>query len=85
MGHIAEGGAGVGAAQLRKLLFADFLVPGAEPRQYMEVPSFERLTAVVGEYLADLNAGALVADATPRQAILPAQPDECPAMLCYRR
>ncbi len=59
MGHIAEGGAGVGAAQLRKLLFADFMVPGAEPRQYMEVPSFERLTAVVGEYLADLNAGGL--------------------------
>ncbi|EFJ49499.1 flagellar inner dynein arm heavy chain 11 [Volvox carteri f. nagariensis] len=48
----------VGAPQLRRLLFADFLIPGAEPRRYDEVMDFERLTAVVGEYLADLNAGS---------------------------
>ncbi|KAG2500939.1 hypothetical protein HYH03_000764 [Edaphochlamys debaryana] len=62
MGRLAEGqgggGAQVGAASLRRLLFADFLVPGAEPRRYVEVTDFERLTAVVGEYLGDLNAGS---------------------------
>ncbi|GFR40055.1 hypothetical protein Agub_g593 [Astrephomene gubernaculifera] len=57
-----EGGDGsraarVGAASLRRLMFADFLTPGAEPRRYEEVTDFERLTAVVGVYLGDLNAG----------------------------
>jgi dynein heavy chain len=51
-----------GAMCLRRLLFADFLVPGAEPRRYEEVTDFDRLTSVVSEYLADLNAGA----ASPR-------------------
>ncbi|KAG2427037.1 hypothetical protein HYH02_014682 [Chlamydomonas schloesseri] len=48
----------VGAASLRRLLFADFTVPGAEPRRYVEVTDFPRLTAVVTEYLNDLNAGS---------------------------
>ncbi|KXZ43278.1 hypothetical protein GPECTOR_96g744 [Gonium pectorale] len=54
-----EGGPGrVGAASLRRLLFADFLTPGAEPRLYVEVDDFGRLTSVVGDYLKDLNAGS---------------------------
>ncbi|GIL46228.1 hypothetical protein Vafri_3260 [Volvox africanus] len=57
-GQESGGSAPVGAANLRRLLFADFLIPGAEPRRYEEVTDFERLTAVVSEYLADLNAGS---------------------------
>lgn len=59
MSRLADEGAGgrVGAASLRRLLFADFTVPGAEPRRYVEVTDFVRLTAVVTEYLSELNAG----------------------------
>ncbi|GLC77190.1 hypothetical protein PLESTF_001896200 [Pleodorina starrii] len=57
-GHEHGSSAPIGAANLRRLLFADFLIPGAEPRRYEEVTDFERLTAVVSEYLADLNAGS---------------------------
>ncbi|PNH05107.1 Dynein heavy chain 7, axonemal [Tetrabaena socialis] len=48
----------VGAANLRRLLFADFMASGNEPRCYAEVTDFQRLTLVVGEYLSDLNAGS---------------------------
>ena len=41
---------------LRTLLFADFLIPGAEPMKYDEVPSVARLLAVIEEYLGDYNA-----------------------------
>ncbi|GFR45764.1 hypothetical protein Agub_g7181 [Astrephomene gubernaculifera] len=41
---------------LRSLIFADFMIPGADPRVYMEVKDQSALTRVVNEYLADFNA-----------------------------
>jgi dynein heavy chain len=52
------GSGGLGASQLRTLLWADFMVPGADPRKYDEVPVGPRLGEVVAEYLNDYNAGA---------------------------
>ncbi len=41
---------------LRTLMFADFLVPGADPRVYGEVKDQAAMQRVVMEYLADFNA-----------------------------
>jgi len=42
--------------EVRRLLFADFMVPGADPKIYTEVPDQEGLMNVVTEYLGDFNA-----------------------------
>lgn len=44
--------------ELRSLLFADFLQPGADPRAYVEATSSSDLVRVVEEYLADYNANS---------------------------
>jgi dynein heavy chain len=41
---------------LRSLIFADFMIPGADPRVYMEVRDQAGLQRVVTEYLSDFNA-----------------------------
>jgi len=38
------------------LIFADFMIPGADPRIYCEVEDRENLIPIVEEYLADFNA-----------------------------
>ena len=39
----------------QRLLYADFMVPGADPKQYEEVIDTERLTEVVKDYLGECN------------------------------
>ena len=41
---------------LNRLSFGDFMVPGADPRFYREVPDEEKFLNVVNDYLADHNA-----------------------------
>eukprot|EP00892_Ulva_mutabilis_P009854 jgi/Ulvmu1/7240/UM035_0027.1 len=41
---------------MRSLLFADFMVPGADPKLYRHVPDKEKLLQVAQEYLSDYNA-----------------------------
>nr|AML30859.1 axonemal inner arm dynein heavy chain 3 [Marsilea vestita] len=38
-----------------RLIFCDFLVPGAEPRIYEEVKDFQKLSQIVDQYLEDYN------------------------------
>ena len=52
----SDGDGSVDANELRKLMFGDFLVPGAEPRVYEEVTEYSVLHGVVSEYLGDFNA-----------------------------
>eukprot|EP00736_Rhodelphis_marinus_P007919 Rmarinus@m.2764 len=47
--------ANIGATQMRDLMFADFLVPGAEPRPYQEVKDFDMLNKIMKDYLDDYN------------------------------
>jgi hypothetical protein len=39
-----------------RLVFADFMVPGADPRVYGQVSDMGRLVKVVEEYLEDYNS-----------------------------
>lgn len=41
---------------LRGLMFADFMVPGADPKVYTEVKDHAAMARVVAEYLSDFNA-----------------------------
>ena len=52
----SDGDGSVDANELRKLMFGDFLVPGADPRVYEEVTEYSVLHGVVSEYLGDFNA-----------------------------
>ena len=52
----SDGDGSVDANELRKLMFGDFLVPGADPRVYEEVTEYSTLHGVVSEYLGDFNA-----------------------------
>lgn len=53
----------VGPAELRGLLFGDFMIPGAEPAKYDEITDLKRMTEVVTEYLTEFNAGKLMGTA----------------------
>ena len=52
----ADGNGFVDPHELRKLMFGDFLVPGADPRVYTEVTDYDALRSVISEYLGDFNA-----------------------------
>ena len=39
-----------------RLFFGDYMIPGADPRIYEEIPDLERLRTTVVEYLSDYNA-----------------------------
>ena len=38
-----------------RLMFADYLIPGADPRLYQQVTDMEQLSKVINEYLEDYN------------------------------
>ncbi len=57
LSQLASADGSVGSSELRGLLWADFLIPGAEPQRYDEVSSLTRLSTVVEEYLTEYNAG----------------------------
>jgi hypothetical protein len=38
--------------ELRRLMFGDFMIPGADPKVYGEITEYEKLFSVVTEYLA---------------------------------
>jgi dynein heavy chain len=46
----------VDPTELRKLMFGDFMVPGADPKVYAEIVAYDKLFSVVTDYLGDLNA-----------------------------
>lgn len=58
LGRVADSKGEVGATELRSLLFGDFLVPGADPKQYVELTSMPDVAKVVEDYLADYNANS---------------------------
>lgn len=43
---------------LRGLIFGDFMTPGADVKVYKEIPDQGAMLCVVGDYLADMNAGS---------------------------
>lgn len=43
---------------LRGLMFGDFMVPAADTKVYREITDQGKMLHVVGEYLADMNAGS---------------------------
>ena len=58
LGRLASDGGEVGAPELRSLLFGDFMVAGADPKQYTELKSLPELAKVVEEYLAEYNTNS---------------------------
>ena len=52
----ADGDGVVDPTELRRLMFGDFLVPGADPKVYGEVLEYDQLHGVVTEYLVDFNS-----------------------------
>ena len=52
----ADGDGVVDPTELRRLMFGDFLIPGADPKVYGEVLEYDQLHAVVTEYLTDFNS-----------------------------
>ena len=48
----------VDLTELRRLMFGNFLVPGADPMTYQEVTQYDALKNVVAEYLDDFNASS---------------------------
>ena len=48
----------VDLTELRRLMFGNFLVPGADPMTYQEVTEYDALKNVVAEYLDDFNASS---------------------------
>ena len=52
----ADGDGTVDPTELRRLMFADFMVPGADPKVYAEVMEYSHLHGVVSDYLGDFNA-----------------------------
>ena len=46
----------VDPGELRRLMFGDFMVPGADPKIYAEIIEYEKLYTVVSDYLGDFNA-----------------------------
>jgi dynein heavy chain len=46
----------IDAHELRRLMFGDFMVPGADPKIYAELDDFDQVVDVVGEYLSDFNS-----------------------------
>ena len=45
----------IDAHELRRLMFGDFMVPGADPKIYAELDDFDQVVDVVSEYLSDFN------------------------------
>ncbi|KAF6266164.1 dynein heavy chain 9 [Scenedesmus sp. NREL 46B-D3] len=43
---------------LRRLIFGDFMTPGADAKVYKDITDQDKMLHVVGEYLADMNAGS---------------------------
>ena len=39
-----------------RLMFGDYIVPGAEPKSYEQVSDFDKLVKTMEEYLDDYNA-----------------------------
>ncbi|GFH11507.1 uncharacterized protein HaLaN_07015, partial [Haematococcus lacustris] len=48
----------VGAAELRTLMWGDFMVPGAEPPRYDEITDAALMTQVVSNYLSEYNSAS---------------------------
>ncbi|XP_046403326.1 dynein axonemal heavy chain 7 [Ischnura elegans] len=45
----------VGEGELRRLMYCDFIIPNADPRNYCEVTDMKELNAVVERYLNEFN------------------------------
>ena len=51
----ADKGATVELSEMNRVMFGDFMVPGADNPKYEEITSQEKLVATIEEYLADYN------------------------------
>jgi dynein heavy chain len=56
----ADKGAAVELKEMDRIMFGDFMVPGAENPKYEEILSQQKLVATIEEYLADYNTQVCV-------------------------